>query len=159
MGWIFFHGELISPGFFGCTLGRGCGWSWYFGGNCGKGICKTACLAWTSAWVQAAAGPPGPTSAISLRPVEAISGTSVRAGPPAQGCKMSSAMAIIMLSPNGWAADTGVGETTMGAWGLSGCCWLGIGMKWWTIGWGKGDAGQVSCTLSLGLLVLHTACI
>ena len=61
-----------------------------------------------------AAGPVGPASIVSLQPVEAVSRTSGRARPPAQGGEESSTMAIQALSPNDWAVCMGVGVTTAG---------------------------------------------
>ena len=47
------------------------------------------------------AGPMGPASVVPLQPVETVGWMSGRVGPPAQGPKMTGAVAIVALLSNG----------------------------------------------------------
>ena len=119
MGWNFFHGEVILCGFFGCSLRMGCGWSKSSAGTVGKAPLRVPASAGQSAQVLVAAGPAGPPSLVSLRPIETVERTSSRVGPPAKGCEMASAMAIGPMA----GSSHGGGSNHSGSMRIVGLLW------------------------------------
>ena len=124
-------------------------------GTAVKASARLPASAGKPAGVPVATGPVGPNCGVLLWLVVAVVGMSGRIGYSAQCSEVTSATAVVTFTPNGWAAHLRVGITTAEAFRVSGG--ESISMGWWISGWGEGDTGYLSSTLSLALLEMLTA--